>query len=305
MENIKNIIILFCEGPHDTAFLYRILKTKSYQIYNDTLLNLPKIIGDFISSKNKHLEYNKLKIDALKNDFLPYRILFKEDNLILIYSLGGDKDGKVDEKNKRLIILKHYFNDILSNVSDSSNYGQAFTSQEIDGNSYKYNFLFFYDADQDKNEKIVIANNYLKLLNLKFSLKHNEVHKEDQYSFGVYIFSDSNDKGALEDILFNLMQKDNEKIFEEAKKYYDNFFDENRAKRLVTELKDGELKDIRKGSVEKDEKKSLIAIAGQLQKKGKSNVVVIEDSDYLNLEKIKKEQQLQEIAEFIENSIIK
>jgi hypothetical protein len=304
MENIKNITILFCEGPHDAAFLYRVLKTKYYQIYNDTLSNLPKIVGDFIASKNKHLEYNKLKIDALKNDFLPYRILLKEDNLILIYSLGGDKDGKTDEKNKRLIILKHYFNDILSNVSDSSNYGQAFTSKEIDGNCFKYNFLFFYDADQNKDEKVNIANKYLKSLDLKFSFEHNSIHKEDEYSFGLYVFSDNEDKGALEDILLNMMKKDNEKIFEEAKKYYDSFFDEKRAKRLVTEFKDGELKDIRKGSVEKDEKKSLISIAGQLQKKGKSNVVVIEDSDYLNLEKIEKEAQLQEIAEFIQSSII-
>ena len=303
MQNINNITILFCEGPHDTAFLYRILKTKCYEVYNDTLSDLPKIIGEFIESKNKHSEYNKLKLEALKNEFVPYRILIKNNKLILIYSLGGDRDGREDDINKRLIILKHYFNDILSNVSDPNNFGEAFTSKEIDGNSFKYNFLFFYDADENKEEKIKICNKYLEKLGLEFKLEHNKIHKEEQYSFGVYIFSNEEEKGALEDILFGIMKKDNETIFDEAKIYYDTHFDESRTKRLVTVCTEGQAKDKRKDSKQIDEKKSLIAIAGQLQKKGKSNVVVIEDSDYLNLEKIQNNAQLQEIASFIESSI--
>ncbi|MFW2613070.1 DUF3226 domain-containing protein [Aliarcobacter butzleri] len=304
MQRISNITILFCEGPHDTAFLYRVLKTKCYEVYNDSLLKLPKIVGEFIESKNKHSEYNKLKIDSLKNDFAPYRILLKEDRLILMYSLGGDRDGKDDKDNKRLIILNHYFNDILSKISDSDNYGKAFSSEDIDGNIFKYNFLFFYDADDDKNQKISIANEYLKKLNLDFCFEHNKIIKYDQYSFGLYIFSNNEDKGSLEDILFGMMKKDNDKIFEEAEKYYEQFFDEARAKRLVTIFKDGNIVDIRKGSIEKDQKKSLICIAGQLQKKGKSNVVVIEDTDYLTLDKINSDAKLQEIAFFIENSKI-
>lgn len=302
MDKISNITILLCEGPHDTAFLYRVLKTKAYNIYNDSLANLPRIVGEFIESKNKHSEYNKLKIDSLKNDFAPYRILFKEDRLILMYSLGGDRDGKYDEDNKRLIILNHYFNDILSNISDSDNYGKAFSSEDFDGNNYKYNFLFFYDADDDKRKKLDIANKYLEKLNLGFHLEHNEIKKMEQYSFGLYIFSNNENKGSLEDILFYMMKKDNDKIFEEAERFYNDFFDETRATRLVTISKGGDLVDVRKGSVEKDEKKSLICIAGQLQKKGKSNVVVIEDTDYLTLEKIRNNTKLQEIASFIEDS---
>lgn len=306
MQSIDNITILFCEGPHDTAFLYRILKTRGYIIYNDILSNLPKIIGDFIESKNKLSEYNQLKLEALKNEFVPYRIMHKDERLILIYALGGDKDGRADEKNKRLIILRHYFEDIISNVENPSNYGQAFTTSEVvDGMKFKYNFLFFYDADDNKQKKIDIANKYLEKMELdRISLEHQKIHKEKNYSFGLYVFSNDEEKGALEDILFSIMKKDNEKIFDEAKSYYDQNFDKERTRRLVTVFENGIPIDKKKNGYEVDENKSIISIAGQLQKKGKSNVAIIEDSDYLNLSKIQSEKKLQEIANFIEDSAI-
>ncbi len=304
MQNINNITILFCEGPHDTAFLYRILKTRCYEVYNDILDNLPKVIGKFIESKNKSEGYNRLKVDVLKNDFLPYRILFKENRLILMYSLGGDKDGATDETNKRLVILKHFFDDISSQIEIPDNYGQSFTSKTKEGNSFKYNFLFFYDADENKEEKLGITNTYLKKLNLDFILNHNNIHKTEDYSFGTYIFSDNQNKGALENILFDIMKTNNETIFKEATQFYDKNFDNSRTKRISTNCINSIPSDKRKGGYEVDQKKSIIAIAGQLQKKGKSNVVVIEDSDYLTLEKIKENVTLQEIANFIENSAI-
>ena len=238
MEGIKNITILFCEGPHDTAFLYRILKTKCYKVFNKRLLDLPNIVGKFIESKNKAEEYDNLKVNVLRNEFLPYRILIKEERLILLYSLGGDKDGSKDENNKRLIILNHFFTDISENVEISGNYGESFTSSSSEGTSYRYNFLFFYDADNDKDEKINITNKYLEKLSLEYTVSHNEIHKDEYYSFGVYIFSDDQDKGALENILFDIMKTGNEEIFNEANTYYDRNFDKDRTRRLVTECVD-------------------------------------------------------------------
>ncbi len=304
MEKIENITILFCEGPHDTAFLYRILKTKCYDVYSGTLSELPKIVGQFIESKNKSVEYDKLKIHSLKNEFIPYRIMYKKNRLILIYSLGGDKDNTDDKENKRLLILKHYFNDIPSYIGDKGNHGKSFSSVVFDGESYKYNFLFFYDADKDRQEKIKIVNKYIEKMQLTIKLEHNNVHKEAEYSLGLYIFSDYDQRGALENILYSIMKIDNEQIFEEAEKYYKNYFDHARTKKLVTRYNEDKIYDVREGRDEIDEKKSVIAIAGQLQKKGKSNVVVIEDTDYLCFEKIRDNPELQTIASFIENSAI-
>lgn len=306
MNNISKITIAFCEGPHDTAFLYRILKTKCFISFKDTLDKLPKVIGDFIMSKNRTAEYNLLKIDSLKNDFVPYKIMYKEEELILLYSLGGDKDGKADEDNKRLIILNHFLRNIKVNVEDTDNLGEAFIAVNSQEQPFNYKFLFFYDADNDKAEKLKIINNYLRKIDIETILNHNEIITKDGYLIGAYIFSNDEDKGSLEDILFSLMKAGNEVCFDKATEYYiqhlnknNNMQPENRTKRLATECIDGVAADKRKDSKQEDEKKSVICIAGQLQKKGKSNVVVIEDSDYLNLEKINNSDKAQEIADFI------
>jgi len=296
VNNIKNITIALCEGPHDTAFLYRILKTRCFKSFKDSLTDLPIVVRDFIISKNKMVEYNKLKIDSLKNDFVPYQIMYKNEKLILLYSLGGDKDNKDDDKNKRLIILKHFFENIKSQVEDNLNYGDSWVSENKEQEAYYYNFLFFYDADNDKNEKINIINSYLKKMDIDEELNHNQIIEKDGYSIGAYIFSNENGTGALEDILFELMKKDNEVIFNKAEEYYKRYLDLNRTQRLVTECVEGVPNDKRKDRKQKDEKKSIICIAGQLQKKGKANTVIIEDSDYLNLKKIKSSSQLQDIA---------
>lgn len=308
MDNITKITIAFCEGPHDTAFLYRILKTKCFQTFKDTLADLPNIVGDFIISKNKSTLYEQLKIDSLRNEFVPYRIMYKNENLILLHSLGGDKDHNDDDYNKRLIILKHFFENIKENVTDPNNHGSAFVDESSPNTPFEYSFLFFYDADEDKNEKLTIVNKYMEKMKIAETLEHNEVKQKPGYSIGTYIFSNTNDKGALEDILFELMKKDNEVIFNQATDYYtrylnkdNNMNNECRTKRLVTECDgNGGVVDRRKDSKQEDAKKSIICIAGQLQKKGKANTVIIEDSDYLNLQKIQNSTQLQEIISFFE-----
>jgi len=302
MDNITKITIAFCEGPHDTAFLYRILKTKCFEAFKDSLEQLPDVVGKFIISKNKTVGYDKLKIDSLKNDFVPYRIMFKNEELILLYSLGGDKDNNEDAKNKRLIILNHFLSNIKSKVTDTSNYGEAFVN---DGVNYK--FLFFYDADTNKDAKLTLVNKYMEKIGINETLNHNELKTKDGYSIGTYIFSDEEDTGALEDILFSLMKVNNDTIFNKAEEYYLTYFNKdecmntiNRNKRLTTKCTDGVPCDKRDNKKEEDSKKSIICIAGQLQKKGKSNVVIIEDSDYLTLEKINSSDKLQEIISFFE-----
>ncbi len=270
MNSIDKITICFCEGPHDTAFLYRILKTKYYETFKDSLDKLPKVIGNFIIQNNKNIEYNKLKIDNLRNEFIPNKIMYKKDEIILLYAMGGDT--KIANLK---ILLAHYFNNIESKTKDDTQDGKSFGSV----NTKEYKFLFFYDADYDKQKQIDKVNN---LFDITY-LKHNQVIKIDDFYLGVYIFSDKDDKGTLEDVLFKLMKIGNENIFNEAESYFDNNFDKSRVPKKI--YKD----------------KSLICISGQLQKSGASNVVIIEQTDYITLDKINNSEKLQEIAKFIIN----
>ncbi|VAY87978.1 hypothetical protein MNB_ARC-1_1250 [hydrothermal vent metagenome] len=290
MNSVDKITICFCEGSHDTAFLYRILKTKCYETFKDSLYKLPKVIGDFIIQNNKNVEYNKLKINSLTNEFVPNKILYKEDEMILLYSMGGDT-----KKDKLLKTIQHYFEDIESKLKDGDNNGKAF---DISQKTIEYKFLFFYDADNDKQKQIDKVNSILNDLNINLTLAHNKVIKKDDYCLGAYIFSNDEDKGTLEDILFELMKKDNEEIFNEAEKYL-NFVQDDRLKRFKIKCKDNVSTEKRDEKQKLYEKKSIFGIVGQLQNSGASNVVTIEYSDYLTLEKINTSKKLQEIANFI------
>lgn len=290
---IREITIALCEGVHDTAFLYRILKTKCFKTFNEPLHKLPKVVGDFIINQNKKVEYEKLKIDSLKNEYIPYKIMQKNEKMILLYALGGDKENIKD--SKRLTILKHFVNNIKSKIEDKNNFGNSFIPQ---ANTF-YNFLFFYDADENKKIKIDTINSYLKDLSIEEALNHNEIKKFDDYAIGAYIFSSESEKGALEDILLNLMIKDNEEVFNKAKEFL-TLQDESRFKRLKIDCDKEEIEK-REKKQPFYEKKSLIGVVGQLQNSGASNVVTIEHSDYLNYDKITSSKKLQEIAEFLDN----
>jgi len=79
------------------------------------------------------------------------------------------------------------------------------------------------------------------------------------------------------------MSEGNETIFENAANYFDTNFDNERAKR---------------NNAKKE--KSMIGIAGNLQYSGVANNSIIQQSDYLNKEKIDKSKECQKITQFFE-----
>ena len=94
------------------------------------------------------------------------------------------------------------------------------------------------------------------------------------------------------------MKADNQEIFDKATEYL-QLKDDSRLKKLEIKKENGEITEVRTGDKMKfDLPKSEICVAGQLQNSGKSNVVIIKDCDYLNLEKIRNSRKCQEITEF-------
>jgi len=248
---MKNIIITLCEGQDDIAFLS---SEKLEEITNDSNEKLENFIKPFNSlflQKLKEKEINNFGFIP-SNYLVPSVVLFKEEKYIFFHNLNGD--GRHSEINN---ILKMYEN-LISNEDDWSSY------------DFEYQFLLFFDADnkgiQKREEEIS------KLL--KIELKHNELKN----NYGLYIFN-KNGYGTLEDILLELMKKENEIIFESAQKYIqeNKFENENRTKEYVC----SDIEEKYKGSSKFYEKKSIISVAGQLQFSAKSNSVIIEKSDFI------------------------
>ena len=266
-------LIVLCEGIHDIAFLYRVLKTKGFKSYSKKIKDMPSPLNNYFSNTLKNRNYEELNLESIKPP-LP-TIMKKDDFLILFYPLGGD--SKVDSAKE---IIKNYLDFIVND--DEPTFGEDI---EIDN----FSFSFFYDSDNKGIEKRVneIKNNFRDIFNQIDNLTHNSVIKVDNLKIGCFIFSDSNNFGKLEDILFPLMQKDNEKIFEDSKKFIDNYYDKNRVRKPE----------------HFDKTKSIISICGQLQNSGASNYVTIRHSDYINGEKIEALESSKNIINFFDKFI--
>jgi len=294
---MAQLITIFCEGPHDVAFIYRMLKSISYKSYDACKIGqLPSPFNHLIVQEIEKSDIEKLNLIEVRRGFLPAKVLKKEDKYIFLYSLGGD--SKSDARQKMM-------KDILSFIPEPG---------EIDripeGTSFSVIYLF--DADSSGVEARLNALNreVNTILDSKGTINFAEngsfqtIHQID---FGAYIFTGGdNNTGTLESILLPLMKEDNEKIFDEAERYIITNHDSTRLfplkitvsslTKLATEQRSTRSRDKYKFY----QKKSILGTVGQLQCSGKSNVVCISDSDYITIDKIRKNPKCIEIVAFLE-----
>lgn len=256
------IILTFCEGAHDAAFTYRILKVNQFRNFSDKIQKLPQLLkANFWSKFKEHpfMEEGKLnpKLD------LPSFLLKKNETYNLIYSLGS-----VDNIEKSIPILNDF---------------KALKDGTLDTDKIPIGVCFVLDA-----EKLMVETRIKKIrealspaLSLS-NLKHNSVLSKgiEINAFAAYIFSNKSEKGKLEDILIPIMKKENETIFENAECFLKNNIDEAGIKKRKF-----------------DEQKSLISIVGQLQLSGRANTVIIHESDYITDKKIKENNTCKEILD--------
>ena len=299
MTNINKIVIALCEGPHDTAFLYRVLRSDCYQLFSDKIDELPNVVTQFIKQGYRKIDtLETLKLDALRNYNIPNKILHKGNTLVLLYAMGGDSEKM--ENSKRLALVKEYTSTLMSSNDDVKEFN-PFDEDGFSTNQVEYSFLFFYDADEDASKQIKKSNDYLKELEIEEKLTHNQYIKNENINYGCFIFSEDGTKGALENIMFKVIEtKENQVLLEKAKEYF-NLCDQDRyPKKRSIKYQNNTCKEYakKKKTSKIYEKKSILGIIGQLQNSGASNVVTIEHSDYIKLEKDSIPTSIQEIIDF-------
>lgn len=258
---MHNLIISFCEGQHDIAFLSRILLINGFETYKNKIKDFPSPLN--IQFKNKLASKNiaDTKLGFQANYIIPAVALCKNNTIVLFHNLGGD--GRLKERKE---VLNMYINLIGDSNEDE------FTSAP----KMLFRFIYFFDAD-DKgiNSRVTELNNEL---NLSQSVEHNKIVEIDGHEWGCYVFHKDDDSGDLEDILIDLMVKDNEDIFSSCEKYLKiNELEEDRKKEYVCTSESEEYKT----QCKYKHKKSLISVAGQLQFSGMNNSVIIAKSDYI------------------------
>lgn len=286
---MQKIVFVLCEGPHDVAFLYRILKTIGFKNYGVKIKDFLPPINKFISEFVQSVALEEMKLEEIRSRPIPSEaLIFKSNSLWLLYSVHGDSKKSVrEEVIKKLAAL-------IPSDSDGINPLE----------NINLSVLYFFDAD-DKGialrlEKIKqeLAEFLRDSIPVDYFQRNGSFHVINSITYGAYIFAKDDTQGKLEDILVPLMKKANENIFDKAEEYL-QLKDESRLRKLEIKEEIGTIKEERTGrQMTFDESKSVICIAGQLQNSGKSNVAIIKDCDYLTLTKIQASQKCQEIIEF-------
>lgn len=268
----EKIIIILCEGPHDVAFLSKILKSDGFKSFESlNLSEYPSPMNSLMIQEVSKSNFNELNLHTVRQSLLPSGILKKDTNNMFLYSLGGDS-----KKVTRQSIVTEL-------VSFLPKEGKI----EIMPKDTTISLVYFFDADQKgTSSRLSEIHAELKEIIEIESFNEEKVINYRNLKIGGYVFADDLDLGKLEDILLPLMKLKNEKIFEMAEKYYNSLLDEKRGKKK-----------------NRDIKKSIIGIAGQLQNSGATNTVTIRHSDYISDDKIRANNKCQAIIKFFRNFI--
>jgi hypothetical protein len=256
---MNKIIIAFCEGQHDIAFLSRILFVDGFTAYNKKIKNFIKPLNEQYKAELSKKEIADKKLGFQSEYIIPSIALHKDENiLVLLHNLNGDS-----RTNERKEILAMYKN-IQSKDDDFTNFNLDFR------------FLYFFDAD-DKGITTRV-NEINNELDLSAKLEHNKINTIDLYEWGCYIFHKDENSGDLEDILLDLMKPNNENIFINSERFIEqNTLESTRQKRYICNNNEEKFS----SAIQFKKEKSIISIAGQLQFSGSSNAVIIANSDYI------------------------
>lgn len=289
------VILALLEGPHDVAFIYRILKENGFETTKKIIKDLPSPLNLYLSNPKQFLNtsFEDMKIGSVRLSSFPMEVLEKGLNTILLFPSGGVTQSEIRKK----IITQ------FNAIKEVGKVGSADNEKEL-----SISILYLLDAENEGltfrlnaiageiKEAMGILQQPLQFTNASFS-------KIDDIDFGVYVFTEpGKDTGRLEDILLPLMKQNNNDIFDDANDY---LIKVNEYQLFKGKTNNADVKLISKVDRQKfNYEKSLISVAGQLQTSGKSNVQVIRESSFLSTDKILQDANCVTIAKFIENSLI-
>lgn len=290
MIHYEKLIIVFAEGEHDIVLLYRILKTLGAKGLGSTQFKDYPIPAQNIlkgSIQKKLLSLDLISFESIHPKPFPIYSMKLEKIFLLLYAMGS-KD-KIEETKK---IIQSYIDEYYS----------------LDSDQFKLvlglNFIFFLDADNNKKEVFnKFKKDYQDVLNFNiensskqecenanlFPLKDNSIIKK----VGLYILSNQENKGSLESIVLPLIEKSVPNQFKKSKEFVDINFPPKKESGEQTKY------DI-------DKNKAIIGVAGQTSLKigkneftsGKSNTVILKESELIKDEILEVDPEIKSIKEF-------
>src|SRR5688572_6375688 len=95
----NQIIAILCEGPHDVAFITKIIKSAGY-ISNERvkIKDFPSPMNELLKSEVVKSNVEDLNIQEVRQVLLPSNVLMNDSNYLFFYSMGGDSKSELRKK---------------------------------------------------------------------------------------------------------------------------------------------------------------------------------------------------------------
>lgn len=130
----SDVHLMFCEGPHDAAFLNRLLKKKlGFEKAGLTISQLPYPLSSVMQQSFKTRAAEDLRLDLAKKFFLPDYLVRRDTSLVMVFNYGGSS-----RKHNMAPFLENVF--ALLGTSPFSLEGEPVTIP-------RFTFTIFADAD--------------------------------------------------------------------------------------------------------------------------------------------------------------
>lgn len=260
-------LLIFCEGPHDSAYVRMVLKKLMYYTVEKLkFTEMPSPFHRLFDTAVKNHAAQDMSLDMAHKFFLPDTVLRKDNNIIFLFNCGG----------------KHQHDKVRSLLSSYIPlFEQAVTfAQDAKEITKTFKYLFLYDSDAEGITTILDSLNreYQKIDDNDFI---DGSWKTTKSSFGriakdkaVFVWGASPEKGTLEDILMPMFdfELENKEIVERAKASILEMFTWETAHTEVAR------------AVAESEKyqKAVLTTIGQRKKPGSSLNVILEQSGLIS-----------------------
>lgn len=263
MSTEINALLIFCEGPHDTAFVRMVLKKlMGYQVEKLKFSEMPSPFHKLFETSVKNHAAQDMSLDMAHKFFLPDTVLSKNDQIVFLYNCGGKNQY---EKIRTLI----------STYLPLFEQAQTF-SQGAEKIAHSIKYLFLYDIDADGIEKVAenLTREFGQIGEEKFI---DDVWEASKSIYGrvakdkaFFVWGGSPEKGTLEDLLLPMFDfsVENKSILDKTKTAMNDMFTwetgHGDAGRSIAEIEKYH--------------KAVLTTVGQRKKPGASLNVILEQS---------------------------
>lgn len=279
-----NALFLFCEGPHDVAFCYLVMKYFfGMHTVKDNFSSYPSPLHKLLPQNLRKHAAGDMSLDMAHKFFLPDRTVVDEDNYALLFNMGGKT--RIDNPKK-------FLSSFLTLYENRKTF-----SKDAEGMIREVRYLFLYDADHEPATKI-FADCQINFSNIddrpfmskQFDLSPGNPGAAVNGDKGVYVLGDTDTrKGTLEDILLPIYSKTQIDWCKKADSFVDDAFSfqtgaDNEQQCIAAKAKKA---------------KAVITAAGQGEKPGRPMAAIIQDDVLGSKENFLASKPVRKFADFI------